>query len=385
MRPLPLIIILLILDHVAFNGSRIAVSLFAIHLKSSALTVGTLMATYAVLPALLSVATGRWIDRVGLQRPMLIGSTGLLLGILLPFAWPALPVLYATSVLVGSSFMLVNLAAYHAVGELSSDDDRPVNFSYVALGFATSGFIAPMITGLSIDHLGYRLAFLVLGLFALMSLLALLVERLPTPPRHPEAGSTARGPVWGLLREPAVRRLFITMAVLTLGWDIYTFAIPVYGAQTGLSASQIGVVMGSFSAASFAIRLAMPFISSRVRPWTLLGVSLLTAGSSFVAIPFAPGVGTLMALMFVLGLGLGAPQPIVLTLLHQMAPAGRGGELLGLRTTLINTGQTVMPLVFGALGAVLGMAPLFFAMAVAMWAAGAATRIGTARTRSVES
>ena len=64
----------MILCHIAFAGSRIAVSLLAIHLQSSALTVGTLVAAYAVMPALLSVATGRWIDRVGLQRPFVIGS-----------------------------------------------------------------------------------------------------------------------------------------------------------------------------------------------------------------------------------------------------------------------------------------------------------------------
>lgn len=374
MRALPLIIILLILDHIAFAGSRIAVSLLAIRLESSALTVGTLIATYALLPALLSVSTGRWIDRIGLQRPMLVGTGGLVLGILLPVVWPALPMLYLTSVVVGTSFMLVNLAAYHAVGELSAPEDRPANFSYVALGFATSGFIAPLITGLSIDHIGFRLAFAVLAMFALMSWLSLLAQPLPTPPSHADQAVVRRGPVWDMLREPPIRRLFVTMAVLTLGWDIFAFAIPVHGSQIGLSASQIGIVMGAFSAASFAVRLAMPFISSRVAPWTLLFAALVTAGVSFLAIPFVHGVGGLMAILFLLGLGLGAPQPVVLTLLHQMAPPGRGGELLGLRTTLINTGQTVMPLVFGALGAALGMAPLFFAMAVAMLVTGAATR-----------
>ena len=58
MRPLPLIIILLVLDHIAFNGSRVAVSLFAINQQASALTVGTLVALYALLPALLSVTAG---------------------------------------------------------------------------------------------------------------------------------------------------------------------------------------------------------------------------------------------------------------------------------------------------------------------------------------
>ena len=77
-----------------------------------------------------------------------------------------------------------------------------------------------------------------------------------------------------------------------------------------------------------------------------------------------------MALMFTLGLGLGAPQPMMLTLLHESAPPGRAGEALGLRTTLINGSQTIMPLLFGAVGAALGMAPVFWAISGALLAGG---------------
>jgi predicted MFS family arabinose efflux permease len=367
MRPLPLIVILLVLNHVAFNGSRIAVSLFALkHEGASALTVGGLMAVYALLPALLSVAAGRWIDREGVNRPMLIGTVGVGLGTVAPFLLPGIPTLFFTAVLVGLAFMLINVSAYHAVGEMSAPEERTVNFSYVALGFSTSTFVAPMLTGISIDTLGYRAAFLILALFTVLPLLALWARLLPEHERPPRLESGEHGHVFELLRDREVRRLFIAMAILTVGWDIYNFAIPVYGAQIGLSPSQIGIVMGAFAAATFAVRLAMPFIAHRAQPWSLLTVSLLLAGLAYVAMPFTHSVGLLMAITFVLGLGLGAPQPTVLTLLHQSAPAGRAAEALGLRTTMINTSQTVMPLVFGALGAALGVAPLFWAMAAAM-------------------
>lgn len=366
MRPLPLIIILLVLDHVAFNGSRIAVSLFAIQQHSSALTVGSLIAMYAVLPALLSVTAGRWIDRFGVNRPMLIGSIGICLGTLAPALFPQLAALYVTAVLVGVSFMLINLAAYHAVGQLSLAEDRTVNFSYVALGFSTSAFIGPMLTGVCIDNLGYRSTFVVLALFTLLPIAALHAKLMPhaAPPAAQDLGR--KGRVFDLLKDPALRRLFIAMAVLTVGWDVYNFAIPVYGTRIGLSASQIGIVMGAFAAATFTVRLAMPFIVRRLHPWALLSVSLLMAGLAFLAMPFTHSVGLLMLIAFLLGLGLGAPQPIVLTLLHQFAPPGRAGEALGLRTTLINASQTVMPLLFGAVGTAFGMTPLFWAMAACM-------------------
>lgn len=370
MRPLPLIIILMVLDHIAFNGSRVTVTLFAIHQGASALTVGTLMAMYALLPALLSVSAGRWVDRDGMQRPLLLGSTGVCAGTLLPFLFPGQAVLYATSVIVGVSFMLINVAAYHAVGELSSPEDRPINFSYVALGFSTSSFIAPVLSGVGIDHFGHRVTFLLLALFTLLPIAALSTKQIPLPVPKPRPAGTHAGEVFELLRDPELRRLFITMAILTVSWDVYNFAIPVHGTRIGLSASEIGIVMGAFAAATFTVRLAIPFFVGRIKPWTLLMASLTVSGLSFVGLAFAGNVGAMMVLMFALGLGLGAPQPMMLTLLHETAPPGRAGEALGLRTTLINGSQTVMPLLFGAAGAVLGMVPVFWVMAAALLGGG---------------
>lgn len=367
MRPLPLIIILLVLNHVAFSGSRIAVSLFALRHGASPFTVGSLMALYALLPALLSVSVGRWVDRAGLNRPMLLGSIGVCVGTLAPFIVPELGALYVTAVLVGLSFMLINVSAYHAVGEMSLPEDRTTNFSYVAMGFSTSAFVAPMLAGLGIDNLGFRTTFLMLALFTLLPIVALAAKLLPSVEPHHAQHPTPRGPVFDLLKKsPELRQLFIAMAILTVAWDIYNFAVPLYGAHIGLSASQIGIVMGAFAAATFTVRLAMPFIVQRLAPWPMLAAALLLSGLAYVAFPFTHSVGLLMAITFVLGLGLGTPQPMVLTLLHQAAPAGRAGEALGLRTTLINTSQTVMPLFFGALGAALGIAPLFWGMAVAL-------------------
>ena len=366
MRPLPLVIILLVLDHIAFSGSRVTVSLYAIHQGESALTVGILVAMYALLPALLSVTAGRWIDRVGMEKPLLLGSVTVCIGTLLPFLFPGLAVLYATSIVVGVAFMLINVAAYHAVGELSPPEYRAVNFSYVAMGFSTSAFIAPILSGIGIDNFGHRNTFLLLSAFTLLPILALSLKLVPVPAPTPRPHDTPVGAILDLLRDVRLRRLFITMAILTVAWDVYGFAIPVHGTNIGLSASEIGLVMATFAAATFTVRLATPFFINRIHPWTVLVVSLFVAGISFLGLPFTTNVGTMMAIMFLLGLGLGAPQPMVMMLLHDSAPAGRAGEALGLRTTLINGSQTIMPLMFGAVGAALGMGPVFWSIALVL-------------------
>jgi hypothetical protein len=55
-----------------------------------------------------------------------------------------------------------------------------------------------------------------------------------------------------------------------------------------------------------------------------------------------------------------------MALLYTAAPPGRGGEVVGVRTFLLNLTQVGIPLLFGVLGATLGMTPVFWAMAAAL-------------------
>jgi predicted acyltransferase len=91
---------------------------------------------------------------------------------------------------------------------------------------------------------------------------------------------------------------------------------------------------------------------------------LTTAAAAFFLFPLLERASFLMAVAFLLGLGLGMSQPMVMSLLHNTAPAGRVGEAIGVRMSLVNMSQIAMPLLFGALGTALGMVPVFWATAL---------------------
>jgi sugar phosphate permease len=108
--------------------------------------------------------------------------------------------------------------------------------------------------------------------------------------------------------------------------------------------------------------------------------TLVTSGVAYGLMPLFSAVAPLMAVMFLLGLGLGAAQPNVMSLLHHRSPTGRIGEALGLRTTMINASSATLPLVFGAVGSVVGPPAVFAAMAVLLGGGGvAAHRIERSR------
>ena len=82
----------------------------------------------------------------------------------------------------------------------------------------------------------------------------------------------------------------------------------------------------------------------------------------------------------VLGLALGAVQPMIMTTLHQITPAARHGEAIALRSMAINLSSAVMPLAFGLAGATLGASALFWLMGAAVASGSLAARhIGAAK------
>jgi MFS family permease len=337
-------------------------SLFALELGASEFTVGLLMALFALLPMLLSVSAGRLIDRAGPRRPLLLSFAALAVGTALPFAFPSLEILFVSTTVVGTAFMVVHIAMNSVFGAHGTPEQRALNFSWLALGFSISNSTGPLVAGYGIEGLGHAPAFLLLGGFPLLALVLLIARRRPLP--RPQAGAQGRrSGVLDLLRIRGLRNTFIVSLLLAMGWDLYTFLIPLYGARIGLAAGTIGVIMSTFAVATFTVRLAMPLLVRRVRQWVVITSAMAVAGTAYLMFPFVQTVPLLMALSFLLGLGLGCAQPIIMSLLYEASPPGRQGEAVGLRTSLLNGSHTLIPLGSGALSVAFGMAPVFWLLA----------------------
>jgi MFS-type transporter involved in bile tolerance (Atg22 family) len=85
----------------------------------------------------------------------------------------------------------------------------------------------------------------------------------------------------------------------------------------------------------------------------------------FALYPLATSPWAMGACALLLGVTLGIVQPMIMSLLHQLTPEARHGEAIALRSMSINAASTMMPLLFGFVGAALGAALLFWVMAAA--------------------
>ena len=360
---LPSTVIIALLGLLVMAGTRITISLYALSINLSAFQVGSMITMFALLPMFLAVSVGRWLDRVGVALPLFIGALAMCAGTALA-SWQGHYLrLYLAAALVGSGFMLILIVAQNVVGQAGPPEQRTNRFTTLSLVLAAASFGAPVIAGYIIDHLRHQAAFLLFGLLALLLLAGTRMRQFRQ--FRPQAASasntqTSRGGTFALFwHEPRLRTVYIVNIILASAWDCFMFATPIQGYERGFSAATIGLILGSFSIATFVIRFMMPILTRHFTPWQILGASLLGACVGFLLLPWQHQAGSLMVLGFMLGLALGASQPNMLSLLFQAAPEGRVGEVLGIRVTIGNASQVVIPLLFGALSSGLGMTPVF--------------------------
>jgi MFS family permease len=342
------------------------VTLGGLELGASAFSVGLLLAFFGLLPMILSVAAGRLIDRIGARRPMFWGLGVLTLALLAPALSWEIGSLFLASTATGVGFMAVNVAIQKLVGELGPPEARSVNFGLLAVGFSVSSFTGPLLIGPIIDFAGYRVAFLALLTLPIATAVWLVRSRF-TEHFRAAIGNTETAEsrsVFDLLRDPGLRRLYVSVGVISAAWDVHQFVVPIYGASLGMSASAIGLLLASYSAATLVIRLAMPWLARRVPEWPMIAGTHGVGFLIYLVYPFTDVLLTMMVLSFLLGLGLGLSQPVVLSLLHRLAPPDRAGEAVGLRMVLVNATQTFLPGAFGAIGGVFGVATLFWGMSL---------------------
>jgi MFS family permease len=95
---------------------------------------------------------------------------------------------------------------------------------------------------------------------------------------------------------------------------------------------------------------------------------VLTA-SVFLIYPWMHSAWSMGVCSVVLGVALGAVQPMIMSTLHQITPHAQHGQAIGLRLTTINFSSVLMPLLFGSVGAVVGVSVVF-------WTVGAMVALG---------
>jgi MFS family permease len=371
--------------HSAMAGLRLAAPLQTLREGYSAWSVGLLLALFAAAPVLFAMHAGRLADRLGYHRPVYLAVALTALGCLLAVASTFLAggwhfaLLCAAAMATGTGANTGMLTIQRSAGlAATSSVERVRIFSWLGIAPSFANVIGPVAVGFMIDANGFGAGYALLLLMPLATLISArqVPRNAPAPAKPVPEGRTA----WGLLRAPGLKRLLVVNWLMSMCWDVHTFAVPLLGHERGFSASTIGLILGAFTLSVTAVRAVIPLLAHRLREGTVVRTAMISTGVVFALYPLAPNPWLMGLCALLLGITLGSVQPMVMSMLHHLTPDERHGEALALRSMAINASSTVMPLIFGALGTLLGAAVLFWAVGGAVGAGSwLARRLVTAR------
>ena len=245
---------------------------------------------------------------------------------------------------------------------------------------SVGSLLGPLTAGFGIDHFGHARTYSYLSLTPLLAIAIVFSAHGLRGMRSPHAkqAPTAAG-ARELLSNAPLRRTLLASGVVLTGTDLFQFSRPIYGHSIGLSASAIGMVLALFAAAAFIVRLWLPRLAAHFGEERLFTWCLFLGALMYLVFPLFTSGPLLAGAAFVLGLALGSSQPLSMTLTFGRAPQGRSGEALGMRLTINNFTHIAVPLVFGTIGSVFGLAPVFLANAAMLAGGGALTHRGARR------
>jgi MFS family permease len=155
-------------------------------LRLYALAFGGTLATSVIGMTL----AGRWSDQQGPARPLWLGLGCFIAGLLLAGLAQHMSVLVLGRLLQGLGAGAISVALYVLVGRTFPEAMRPRVFAAFSAGWVVPSLIGPAISGLIVQHLGWRWVFLAVPVLAIPAALLLRpalreVRALDTAPAAP--------------------------------------------------------------------------------------------------------------------------------------------------------------------------------------------------------
>jgi MFS family permease len=367
----------------AVHAGRPTVTYRALELGASTFDIGLIQAAFSILPTLLAVVIGRWVDRTGEGAWLAVAMGVMTLGGIIGTYAGDLLGLGASQLVLGMGQILFLVAGQSLVANYGPRERRDARFGHYATAHSVGQLAGPALAAIVIGGglglagwgpLGALLpptssghAFLVSTLLTgAATLLALFLPR-PRRGRPGEASPSPQPGIVAMTRQVMRRRgmpaAMVVSIIVASAVDMVIAYLPVYGETAGLSVGLVGLLLTVRGVAALVSRFFMPQLIALLSRERALALSMLLAGGGLIALPFVTSDWVLVLLMVAAGLGLGLGQPMTISWVATRSPRSERATALGVRLTGNRASLLLIPPVLGAVAGAAGVTAIFVVLA----------------------
>lgn len=355
----------------AWQGIRLIIAYQALAETGSPAFVGLVTAIVALAGLIVSVPTGRLIDRFGGARVAFVGIAVSFLAVIVLLAFHNVVGLILCSVIVGAGYANVVVAQQGIVARLSSGSSPDAAFGTLTAAASIGQLIGPpAVTVAAIawssspTHPNTWVGAVTCGILFLVALPSVIAlrraeRRVPAAVRAPGLPPASLRTV---LRTPGILRALLVGAVMLVTVDLFTAFIPVWAVDRGIPADIVGWMLALRAFVTIFSRFGIARLVARFGRKPLLIVTLSMTVVALLALPFSEIWGALV-IMMVMGVGLGLPQPLTLAWMSSLSPPHARGAVFGARMTVNRFAQVTLPLLVASIAGPAGIVAVFWVTA----------------------
>jgi predicted MFS family arabinose efflux permease len=187
----------------------------------------------------------------------------------------------------------------------------------------------------------------------------------------PAAGGSIAATLGRMLRVPSMPHALLASFAVLSTLDIIVAYLPVYGVANAIPAATVGLLLATRGGASMVSRLFMRPLRRQLSRRRLLIGSVGLPALMLLALPLMGGnLPAIVAIMVVVGFGLGLGQPLTMSWVATRVPFDIRGTAMGVRLSANRLGQSAVPATVGIISGVAGLTAIFWALAAMLGVAG---------------
>lgn len=360
------------------SGIKPVVSLYTFTLGHSPAEISVIIASYALLPALLALQIGRWADHYGTRPVVTVGNGMYILALYFSALYPGFITFLLQQAMLGVAFTCIVLALQKRIGGLGGNVDRTVaNFTLYA---SVGAMIGPILSTYLYEHYGYFVCSMINILFMCIAFGSEFLIKHPdgqknaSPALELEQDLASQESIWKLMRNRTLRNSILIGGLVLTNRELFSAYFPLLAENMGINPTMTGVLLSFSGLAMLLVRFSQTRLVESFGRMKVLTWSLYVSGIVYLLIPYSNWLVILFVLAGLLGGGLGLGQPLSIASVLEVSPPERRGEVLGVRLTVNRVSQFSIPLLFGGIGGVLGVSFIFWVSGLVLMGFGYFTR-----------
>ena len=314
------------------------------------------MSIFMMLNGLVGIVAGWLTDRYGARVVIAGGAVLAFLGYTLAYQISALWELYLYfGIIVGTS-MGACFVPVNATVSKRFTDKRVLAVGITNSGVAIGQMTIPLLAAYSIDGLGWKPAFILMGGIILIASLPAMIWLRSKPPGRSnapagnEATAALAQKMWttGKVLRTVQFWMFIIIGFVTAtGFYFVLVHVVPYATDMGITATSAALILTVFNAGTVTAQILIWFLAKKIGSrFTIIIMLCLQALALFLLMEVG-SFPMLIILVVVFGFGFGGSNTIRISMIPEVFGTRSGGEILGIISMAWAVGGVTGPILAG--------------------------------------